>query len=63
MGNGNLSTRQYIALLQNNGFVHTGTKGSHMKFTRGNDSVIVAMHSKQICPLIIKSSIKKFNLK
>lgn len=59
----NLSTKEFTNLLQKNGFRYQGTKGSHMKFTRGRDMQIVAVHSKSINPMIVRTAIKKYDLK
>ncbi|MBI2410960.1 MAG: type II toxin-antitoxin system HicA family toxin [Candidatus Kerfeldbacteria bacterium] len=41
-------TKQVVRVLQEHGFFFVSQKGSHAKFRKGSNTVIVPMHGKEI---------------
>ena len=58
----NISTRQFIKILENNGFKYVSCNGSHKKYVRDKEICNVIIHSKQMNPFYIKNAIKKHHL-
>lgn len=53
-----MKTRAFVKLLMKNGFVKVSQAGSHAKFVKGDKTVIVPIHAREL-PKGIENSMRK----
>lgn len=53
-----IKTREFVRLLEKNGFIKVSQSGSHSKFVKEDKTVIVPMHAREL-PKGIEHSMRK----
>ena len=53
-----IKTREFVRLLEKNGFIKISQSGSHSKFVKEDKTVIVPMHAREL-PKGIEHSMRK----
>ncbi|MDX1921085.1 MAG: type II toxin-antitoxin system HicA family toxin [Candidatus Caenarcaniphilales bacterium] len=58
-----ISGKELIKILQRHGWVIASTEGSHYKLKKGNKSVVLPYHNKDLKPGILAFLLKQTDLK